>query len=332
MTNQRSRSRSIMSTYRDYTDGVLYGTSDYPSIFEYFNDPRVKPGPCYHLRVSPMAFTLFHINGRRVMQSTGLVPSLVWLESSVSQAVGPYLNRLDRNKLPTTNKAGILQILAEIDDTIAMFALRFWKKLSYGAVNWGIIPFVSDIKAVCQTVQNLAAKLDDFRYTDVDTFSIPAQAIPESDHSDFFLGNLEVKIRRNGSGDISDTPELNRLLDRLGLHPDLGTAWDLIPMSFLIDYIFPLGNYLESWRGWTTGMNFSGWRTFHVNGHIILDDFRPSIWFPSRTSTTFEIFHRVYENTQVLSLLHDRDLPSLKLPSIIQMINMLYVAMMSRKR
>jgi hypothetical protein len=52
---------------------------------------------------------------------------------------------------------------------------------------------------------------------------------------------------------MSDTERYARLvLDIIGFHPDLATLWELVPMSFLVDWFIPVGDFLDTInsRGW----------------------------------------------------------------------------------
>jgi len=41
-------------------------------------------------------------------------------------------------------------------------------------------------------------------------------------------------------------------LELLGLKPSLSKAWDLVPLSFVVDWVIPIGNMIESMEGMTT--------------------------------------------------------------------------------
>jgi hypothetical protein len=63
---------------------------------------------------------------------------------------------LDWSKLPSSSSFGIIQFFAELDDTLAMFTKRFLRKLSYGSVTWGVLPFIQDLRALAATLNNLS--------------------------------------------------------------------------------------------------------------------------------------------------------------------------------
>jgi hypothetical protein len=57
------------------------------------------------------------------------------------------------------------------------------------------------------------------------------------------------------------------LLDTLGVHPDLKTAWDIVPLSFVVDYFIPVGDILESLhpRGWAPSCyQFTGYQSLSL--------------------------------------------------------------------
>lgn len=174
--------------------------------------------------------------------------------------VSSQLYSFDWKELPTSSKFGIIQFLAELDDTIALFTTRFWKELSYGSFTWGVIPFVNDVKALLETISKLSANLDSLKYEKV---------TPIHSKGETSMAKWDVSGMAHHTGFLSYAQHANDaqvLLDRLGLHPDLATAWDLIPLSFLIDYILPVGNLLESisGRGWVDTLTFNGWTTYKL--------------------------------------------------------------------
>jgi len=330
----RTRSRQIESQYVTYaSDLTVNSVTTWTGVKEIFHDSRVKPGPCLHYEVTPVSATRKCRNGNydAVINHPG--PGLDWLRDQFanSKKFMDQTMKFDRTQLPTTNEAGLIQLLAEIDDTIAMFTLRFWKNLNYGALNWGIMPFISDLASTCRVVRNLAANLADFRYTDMNYFVLDEKRPePGTANGAYWLGQCQCKLRRNGSGDISDVPEWPKTLDRIGFHPDLATAWDLVPFSFVLDYVIPLGNYLESWRGWVSEMTFTGWKTIKVEG-TFHDSWDVGYTYePYELVWKFEYFERGYENRTVLGIPPDSDI-RLKAPSLKNMIDMLYLLLSKAK-
>lgn len=238
-----------------------------------------------------------------------------------SRVLGPRLSRLNWGKLPTSSEFGIIQILAEIDDTIAIFTRRWWSQLSYGSFNWGLLPFIQDLVAVAETCRNILKNLSAFSYEDEQQFSISG-----SEESTFLTYSYEAKLRKTGLGDISFHHPGSIALDRLGFHPDLSTAWDLIPLSFLVDYIFPIGDYLDSLKagGWVKAMYFSGWTTYDVKYSYVWDVRPPVVPHIYHFEGSGHYFSR-YSSGDVLYCQSDNVEDWVKLPSVRQLVDLFYV-------
>lgn len=52
---------------------------------------------------------------------------------------------------------------------------------------------------------------------------------------------------------------MSRVLDGLGIYPDLSTLWNALPFTFLIDYVLPVGDIVErKWGSWSWAEVFNG--------------------------------------------------------------------------
>ena len=152
------------------------------------------------------------------------------------------------------------------------------RQIKYGSVNWGFLPFISDLKALLQSLRDLTSAAPGASCTTINRsrpiryqksfsdFSNRVQVFPAITSID---GNCRLKgVVYHNPPDLS-TPisrGLN-LLDELGFHPDLKTAWDIIPLSFVLDYFIPIGDILESLhpRGWQNNSHFEGSFSLSVN-------------------------------------------------------------------
>lgn len=175
------------------------------------------------------------------------------------------------------NSFELLSFLGEIDDTLAMFSAKFLKSLTrrrivgnkvkvsgvsgsaYGAYTWGVVPLLNDLQGLLRSAQDifgggLAKSLEDAKDS-----AVIAPVNKEVDYYDW--GGSRVKgrvfgtLRLTGGFHLPDLAPLDYLmilLDELGVHPDLKTAWDLTPMSFVADYFLPIGDLLDQLhpRGW----------------------------------------------------------------------------------
>lgn len=168
------------------------------------------------------------------------------------------------------NEFELLPFLYELDDTMAMFSLKYLRDiilggtgsrrgLTYGQVTWGIIPFISDAKALCQSVKDILRRAGSYTRSVNKTrsFVVPGPTVPISGQLTFDREVSLITRRLNGTitTRVPHMEPLDRalyLLDEAGVHPDLKTVWDVIPLSFVVDYFVPIGDILESFhpRGW----------------------------------------------------------------------------------
>jgi hypothetical protein len=247
--------------------------------------------------------------------------------SLISGRANLYSPSLNWRKLPTSSKFGIIQFFAELDDTLAIFTRKFWNQLSYGSVTWGLLPFVNDIKAVLETVSNMSVDLNSFSYED------ELLRMFDFEHS---LGAYEFSIdgrsvtRCVGLGDLSLQTEAQRWLDRLGFHPDIGTAWDLVPLSFVVDWLLPVGSFLESIRarGWTRSMLFRGWKTYHVDASVTINMTAP---YSGTALFDLEAFGRNY--VEVVLEVENIDFEfEANEPSTLQLFNIVYIFLLNKRK
>jgi len=207
-----------------------------------------------------------------------------------------------------------------MDQTVAMFGLRFWQSLNYGAINWGILPLISDVKAILRIIANLETNLRDFAYK---TSTKEDHDFDVTQGGDRFHGTQYCTYHYIGRGDLGVGREAQILLDRLGFMPDIATAWDLIPFSFVVDYLFPVGDYLESFRagGWVRSFTFHGWLscTRVVAGTWSAYESTP---MPVSAEYKYRTYDRWAVSNYFLSTATEVNEPTLKLPSFRQMFNM----------
>lgn len=305
------------------------------TVREIFTDPGPGPGPCDHLKSSLTSYDLVHrSSGERLSMkgATGFVwenysfsPSRQHLLSHVSTAMSSF----DWGKLPSSSEFGLIQFFAELDDTIGIFALKFWKSLSYGSVTWGLMPFVSELKALLKSIENLSADLSQFSYEDSQNVQVPMLSSQTPGLPYYFETTYNsAKLRKTGSGDISFQHPGSIFLDQIGFQPDLATAWDLIPLSFVVDYFLPIGDFLDSLRsgGWVQVMYFTGWVTLKYDFTVkhYNTDYIPSM----NHSYDAKGFVRVHSN-DVFTV--ENEAPTLEAPSFRELFNTLYILLGSPK-
>lgn len=128
------------------------------------------------------------------------------------------INSLNWQKLATSNKAGLLQNLAELDDTVAMFGSKLLKSASYGGYKWGWAPLLSDVAAVNDTVN----KVKQFPpglpqpYDDTNDFTVK-RYFGDPKEPGTRLVTWDVSVRHKGSVTVDNN--LLSYYDFLGFHP-----------------------------------------------------------------------------------------------------------------
>jgi hypothetical protein len=247
---------------------------------------------------------------------------------------------LNRQKLLTSSDFGALQALAELDDTLGILTTKFWRELSYGSITWGILPLVNDIQALAEQINNLAKRQDNNLqdYEDEYTISMSGEyEVPVGLRTLLVDISGDIVQRKTGTTTTPSGAPLLEIFDRVGFHPDAATAWDLVPLSFVVDYLIPIGDYLEkaSNRGWIKVVNFSGWDTARFEGTVT---FKGRVSSPytgelisygaeEKGSFGLEIFSR---SRSLGAILSDEDirppLPSIHVPNLRQLINTAYLA------
>lgn len=252
-----------------------------------------------------------------------------WYDYPMAALPIPGPDRLNWGKIPSSSQFGLIQFFAELDDTLLLFTKRFWSQLNYGSFTWGVLPFLNEVQSLVKTVDYLGRNISAFDYEDEYTRTIPVKDyIPTPGWS--YSGTIQARYRLTGKADISFQHPGSILLDRLGFHPDLSTAWDLVPLSFVVDWLLPIGDYLESLRGggWVKTAFFTGWQTVKadisaVATHTELD--RPT------SDCSYTVFSRTPSSIPLFVPQTPDKVPDLKLPNFRQLFNMIYLAGLGRK-
>jgi hypothetical protein len=255
----------------------------------------------------------------------------VWLDTILNEHISSHIEgilpRISWDRLPSSSKFGLIQFAAELDDTLALFTLRFWRRLSYGSFTWGVLPFVNDIKNILETVDNFHRDLSSIVYEDA--YEVSLDNLDTSHYSYEFRGSTSVHL--TGAISLEHVSEARLWLDRLGLHPDIATTWDLVPLSFVVDWLLPIGSFLESLigRGWVNNVLFEGWATVHYDRTTHVEPVYPQ-WDVPNWSFTYERFLRTRYHTILPTYVGDEDL-RFTLPNVKQLFNTLYIFVLSKK-
>lgn len=325
MTN-RLRTRNYQRRSRvDVLSGDRYVTTyDATSFVPYgISDNSRGPGPCVHNKVKTFANGVAWHNP--YTRERGLhfndCFSLTYGALAAHNGVDRAMSTLDWKKLPTSSQFDILGIAAELDDTLAIFTRKFWEKLSYGSISWGLLPFVSDLMAIKEAIENASVALDGVPYEDGGDLVVPDSYVAANEIKNSVSGKYHVSglVTYPGGNDIL------AMFDRLGFHPSLQTAWDLTPMSFIVDYILPIGRALDSLapRGWVRAVNFEGWTSAKYD---ITSTYVGSTTYQGTGLKSASSHYRRGFGTRVLEVPYSPPkLPEFQLPTFKQLFDIMYV-------
>lgn len=277
----RSQSIPLSKTYNvNHATGAVSGTTLVRNrIRASIDDARVYPGAsnCDHykwLNTSNDVLAIYtgNLYAKSTVISEEFVPFSATLQgyntgvpAQHRQAVQVALAKTTKDPFDN-NDFELIPFLMDLDSTIAMFSAKFLRELSYGAITWGVLPFISDMKACLNSIKDLYRKAGSY-CREVNRVLTGNFVSPEPTS----LGAFECltttyTVRTKGRFTFT-VPQVDNkidralyLLDELGVHPDLKTAWDIIPLSFVVDYFLPVGDILESLhpRGWSNSTVFEG--------------------------------------------------------------------------
>jgi len=267
---KRTRARYVTVNYRTIQRNTnkLIESTTWTATHDTLTDFTIPPGPMSrevteiwsgHLRTHGPLNDLTDVFVENYPFGPG------WVHPDTTRYVWePYVNNLKWSKLPTSNEADLLTNLAELDDTIAMFGKSLKETPSYGSYKWGWAPLVNDVLA-CNDAANrvkqslLNGNRRTSRYNATHQIKKSSGDIPVS--GGIFYHAWDVKVKHIGHITIEN--DILSFYDYLGFHPSPKLLWDLVPLSFAVDYILPIGDMLRQLtpqKGWVKSANFTGWR------------------------------------------------------------------------
>lgn len=245
-------------------DGRLLGSYDFgPFVTETLWGPKIKKigGFCDHYKTPDIGMQLLAIDSGGA-QWYGNGPEMCLMSSSLTwPIIEPLTRALNWEKLKTSSGFDLLVFLGEFDETIAMFGEQLLKQHhTYGGYQWGWLPLLNDVKAIADLLNKLkdwspegSPYHDTNKFTKIVTVGTP-QTYP------FFQHRWEVTQTYKGM--IKYPFDILALFDVLGFHPSPSVIWDLIPLSFAVDWVLPVGDTLDALKGpkgWVQAANFTGW-------------------------------------------------------------------------
>lgn len=308
---------------------------------DYYLDGRVGPGPttlaerittfssklvnghyvsdnyCEHTKALSLANYIYggYVRPNNISQlhhvNAGEIQAKAWEQAHIG---------LDFQK---NNSFEIIPFLMDWDSTLKLFA----EKLTYGGFTWGVMPLMSDIQSVINTLSDINHGLvDSFekvshkKYTQRCPFSYTG-----NDGAFKYAVDGILTLKGHIGGEILPTDPGEAylvFLDEIGFNPDLRTLWDIIPMSFVVDYFFPVGDFLESThpRGWfNPTLSFDG--TYSIKATI-------SMVGAGTSHVGYGGSYSYYVRDRSIRTLPTRPMvtPNFEAPSLKEVFNTVYLA------
>lgn len=173
----------------------------------------------------------------------------------------PYLS-FDWEKLPSSSEFNLILMFSELRSTMEIFKIAFWKNLTYGSASWGVLPFIGELRAVGRALAKYQAYINglvNIPYNDKITTVI------EDPRKGYGTVTTYANITQTYKGFVNygkdPFSKQAAKLDFFGFHPDILTAWDSIPLSFLMNEFLPFVQLIDKVvdRGWVRTVSFTGW-------------------------------------------------------------------------
>jgi hypothetical protein len=251
-------------------------------------------------------------------------------------------NRMGASELKTSFE--LLPFLADLDGTFAMFSLKFLRELSYGSITWGLLPFISDVRNLCTSLKSLFGQAKR-------RLAVPVNRVALYSYSRDLLslpnGNLPCEvIHVHGAARVKGVTSFQMpnyeetlgkvlfLLDTLGVHPDLKTLWDIVPLSFVVDYFLPIGAMLESLhpRGWgTQSVSFEGTVSRKEYWHFFDSSIDQRIPSSGQMSTFVNGIMSVYSREYYSGVVSSPVVIDWESPTLLQIFNTAYLSGLLRR-
>jgi len=172
------------------------------------------------------------------------------LNALVTAAESRELASLKKQALDSVKKLG----------KVARGPLRFISAAAAGAwLTWSyaVKPAINDTYEYMSFTRSLLQRETAKRYASVsqkDTYALPSNGIAKRWGKAKYKGSLTYQVDDPGLFDLS----------RMGFTSPATFVWELIPFSFVIDWVFNVGNYLQNMEAsYGVGLSFnSGWLSF----------------------------------------------------------------------
>jgi len=143
------------------------------------------------------------------------------------------------------NQTNMIAFIRDLRDPKAMMLkLKNLRKLkthagNYLAVNYGILPTISDLKEIAEAFKKRQPYLDRNGWKTYNANHIVSSG------SNGITVTLEQRIKLAIQDEDNGFVDLMNRVDSSGFAPTLENIWDLIPYSFVLDWFIDIGGFLE---------------------------------------------------------------------------------------
>jgi hypothetical protein len=121
--------------------------------------------------------------------------------------------------------------------------------------------------------------------------------------------------------------------DFLGFHPSPKLIWDLVPLSFAVDWVLPIGDMIDRispQQGWVKAVSFTGWKM--ITATVEETNSGPiSGWSTYRHKAKRTTFTRAYGNFALEQKTVYKDIAA-KWPTFSNVMDYAYLANSFTKR
>lgn len=340
---QRTRRKSpYMQRYCEtrFSDGSIAYLGSQVEYTETMTDWTVKPASMSVVK-SPPKLMLGNFHPGRIANSlSGLLlweyyGNFFWISpEATTNCWTPFVHSFKHKKLPTSNDADLMTAFAELDDSIAMLARP--SKPSYGSVKWGWMPLISDINAANDAACAVKASyLDGNRRTSRynATHNITKNSVDVTRNEHVYYHKWDVKVKHIGQ--VTYQNDILAFYDYMGFHPTPKLFWDLVPLSFAIDYVLPIGDMLKALtpsKGWVKSVNFTGWQVITATVTEICKTYPSWAKGPKECCTRTYVTRNYLQGTALDQITIPKSIEPLKEPSLEKIFDISYLAEAFHKR
>lgn len=270
----RTRTREAPYYFRSNSGTIYPGSSRYDD-FRDFPSLRLKPDGSYHNKICEHHECIGFWSGQGQYGTYTQLRSLQGGSSAIRHAFREaaevaYLE-LDFQQ---DDNFELFPFLFDIDGKLGNFFGEFANSLTSPAgIKFGLLPTISDFQSLYSSFRTAfggfekeISRKQSKRFTRHGPIHVSGKAGSQLKYSFDGTWTLQGTPRFLAS---SFTPDQFFLmwLDEFGIHPDFKTVWDILPFSFIVDKVVPVGDLLEYLhpRGWyEPSITFDG--TFSVSG------------------------------------------------------------------